>query len=127
MLARFSVYTFLFAALVLGVAVERLRKWPLWPNHWTGLPVSAVVSAVVLVPLIPALPYQEITVDTPSFFTTAAVDVVPQSSVAVVYPATTPYDADSMLWQASAAMRFKMPGVYALVPVPGATALHGVH
>jgi hypothetical protein len=118
-LARISVYTFLFAALVLGVALERLRRWPLWPNHWTGLPVSAVVSAIVLIPLIPALPYQEITVDTPSFFTTAAVDAVPQSSVAVIYPQTTPYDADAMLWQASAAMRFKMPGAYALVPVKG--------
>jgi hypothetical protein len=44
---------------------------------------------------------------------------VPQSSVAVIYPQTTPYDADAMLWQASAAMRFKMPGAYALVPVKG--------
>jgi hypothetical protein len=118
-LARISVYTFLFAALVLGVALERLRKWPLWPDHWTGLPVSVVVSAVVLTPLIPALPYQEITVDTPSFFTSAAVDAVPQNSVAVVYPPTTPLDADSMLWQASAAMRFKMPEAYALVPASG--------
>ena len=118
-LARISVYAFLFAALVLGVAVERLRNWPLWPNHWTGLPVSMVVSAVVLIPLVPALPYQEITVDTPSFFTTAAVDVVPQSSVAVVFPQTAPSDADAMLWQASADMRFKMPGAYALVPSPG--------
>ena len=57
--------------------------------------------------------------DTPSFFTTDAVDSVPQSSVAVVYPPTTPLDADSTLWQASAAMRFKMPGGYVMVPVPG--------
>ena len=66
---------------------------------------------------MPALPYPEIAVDTPSFFTTAAVDSVPQSSVAIVYPPTTPQDADSTLWQASAAMRFKMPGGYVLVPV----------
>ena len=124
-LARIAVYTFLFAALVLGVAVERLRKWPLWPDHWTGLPVSVVVSAVVLIPLIPALPYQEIAVDTPSFFTTAAVDAVPQNSVAVVYPQTTPNDADALLWQASAAMRFKMPGAYALVPATGAPPTWG--
>jgi hypothetical protein len=72
-----------------------------------------------MVPLIPSLPYPQVVVDTPSFFTTAAVGVVPSDSVAVVYPATSTTDADAMLWQASAAMRFKMPGSYALVPTPG--------
>ena len=57
--------------------------------------------------------------DTPSFFTTAAVDSVPSGSVAVVYPPTTTFNADAMLWQASAAMRFKMPGAYVYVPTPG--------
>ena len=116
-LARFSVFVFLFAALVLGVAMERLRRWPRWPNPAIGLPVAVLVCGAALVPLLPALPYPEITVDTPSFFTTAAVDSVPQSSVAIVYPPTSPYDADSTLWQASAGMRFKMPGGYVLVPV----------
>ncbi len=118
-LARFSVFVFLFAALVLGVAMERLRRWPRWPNQAVGLPVAVLVCGAALIPLLPALPYPEIAVDTPSFFTTAAVDSVPQSSVAVVYPPTTPLDADSTLWQASAAMRFKMPGGYVMVPVPG--------
>jgi hypothetical protein len=117
--ARFSLFVFLFGALVLGITIERLRDWSRWPRRWMGLPVAAVVSALVLVPLIPTLPYAELVVDTPSFFTTTAVDAVPQSSVAVVYPPTTPVDADSTLWQASANMRFKMPGVYALVPVAG--------
>jgi hypothetical protein len=44
---------------------------------------------------------------------------VPQNSVAVVYPPTTPVDDDSTLWQATADMRFKMPGAYALVPAAG--------
>jgi hypothetical protein len=118
-LARFSVFAFLFAALVLGVAVEWLRRWPRWPNHWVGLPAAVLVSGLVLAPLIPALPYQVVPVDTPSFFTTTAVESVPEGSVAVLYPPTTPADADSMLWQASAGMRFKMPGAYALVPASG--------
>lgn len=117
--ARFSLFIFLFGALVLGLSVEWLRRWQRWPNRWAGLPVAAIVSAVVLVPLIPTLPYPELIVDTPSFFTTDAVNAVPQSSVAIVYPPTSPVDADSTLWQASAAMRFKMPDVYALVPVAG--------
>ncbi len=118
-LARFSAFVFLFAALVFGVAIERLRRWSGWPRWWVGLPVALVVSGAVLVPLWPDLPYPEVAVDTPSFFSTAAVQSVPEGSVAVVYPPTTPVDADSTLWQATAAMRFKMPSAYVLVPVPG--------
>jgi hypothetical protein len=118
-LARFAVFVFLFAALVFGVALERLRRWDRWPTDWSGVVVSLAVAVAALVPLIPSLPYPQVTVDTPSFFTTAAVDTVPADSVAVVYPATSTTDADAMLWQASAAMRFKMPGAYSLVPTPG--------
>ena len=114
-LARFSTFVFLFAALVLGVAVERLRQWRRWPNHWAGVVVAVAMAAVALAPVLPALPYAEGSVDTPSFFTSSAVDSVPVGSVAVVYPPTSPVDADSTLWQASSAMRFKMPGAYTLV------------
>ena len=69
-------------------------------------------------PVLPALPYAEGSVDTPSFFTSSAVDSVPAGSVAVVYPPTSPVDADSTLWQASSAMRFKMPGAYRLLRIP---------
>jgi hypothetical protein len=119
-IARFSVYVVLFAALVLGIALERMRGWTGWPTAWVGGAVAVVVAAAALVPLIPALPYAEAAVDTPAFFTTSAVDSVPGGSVAVVYPVTNPVDADSTLWQASAGMRFKMPEAYALVPAPGA-------
>lgn len=118
-LARFGVFVFLFAALVLGVALERLRRWNRWATGWNGVVVSIAVAVAALVPLIPSLPYPQVAVDTPSFFTTSAVDTVPAGSVAVVYPATSTTDADAMLWQASANMRFKMPGAYALVPTPG--------
>jgi hypothetical protein len=119
-MARFSVFVVLFATLVVGIALERMRRWPGWPTAWAGGAVAIVVSAAALVPLIPALPYAEAAIDTPAFFTTSAVDSVPAGSVAVVYPSTNPVDADSTLWQAAAGMRFKMPGAYALVPAPGA-------
>jgi hypothetical protein len=77
----------------------------------------------VLLPLVPNLPYAVAAVDTPRFFTSSAVESVPANSVAVVYPPTTartsPANPDSTLWQASADMRFKMPGAYALVPGSG--------
>jgi hypothetical protein len=122
-MARFAVFVVLFAALVLGVAMERLRTWPGWSDRWIG-PVAAVgTGLVVLLPLVPNLPYAVAAVDTPRFFTTSAVDSVPANSVAVVYPPTTavtsPANPDSTLWQAAADMRFKMPGAYALVPGVG--------
>jgi hypothetical protein len=117
-LARFSVFVYLFSALVLGIALERLRRWQYWPNHWSGLGISIGLATVALLPLIPALPYAEVSVDTPSFFTTSAVDSIPAGSVAVVYPRASTLDADALLWQASATMRFRMPSAYALVPIP---------
>ena len=118
-LARLGVFVFLFAALVMGVALERVHRWGWWPTRRTGLIASIGLAVATLVPLIPSLPYTQVAVDTPSFFTTDAVETVPSDSVAVVYPATSTTDADAMLWQASAAMRFKMPGAYALVPTRG--------
>ncbi|HEY1650288.1 MAG TPA: hypothetical protein VGG09_00250 [Acidimicrobiales bacterium] len=118
--ARLSVFVVLFATLVLGVALERLRRWPRWPSGWVGAGIAVFVAGAVLFPLVPALPYPVVAVDTPAFFTSSAVESVPAGSVAVVYPLTTPIDADSTLWQAASDMRFKMPGAYALVPAPGA-------
>ena len=118
-LARFSAFVFLFAALVFGVAIERLRRWPGGPAGGWACPWRSSSPAWCWFPLWPDLPYPEVAVDTPSFFSTAAVESVPEGSVAVVYPPTTPVDADSTLWQATAAMRFKMPSAYVLVPVPG--------
>jgi hypothetical protein len=128
-MARFAVFVVLFAALVLGVAIDRLRAWPGWSDRWIG-PVAAVGTGIaVMLPLVPNLPYTVATVDTPSFFTSSAVDSVPANSVAVVYPpttaATSPPSPDSTLWQASADMRFKMPGAYALVPGAGGQAKWG--
>jgi len=117
--ARVAMMTTLFAALVLGVALDRLRHWERWPTVWSGVAGALVLSGVVLLPLLPSLPYTVVTVDTPTFFTTSAVLAVPSGSLAVVYPITTPYDTDAMLWQASAHMRFAMPGGNANVPTPG--------
>jgi hypothetical protein len=128
-MARFAVFVVLFAALVLGLAIERLRTWPGWSDHRIG-PIAAIgTGIVVLLPLLPNLPYGAAVADTPSFFTSSAVDSVPANSVAVVYPPTaaqtTHPNPDSTLWQASADMRFQMPGAYALVPGVGGRARWG--
>jgi len=120
---RFSLYVALFAAILLALCVDRVRGWSGWSDWSSGWGLrsaaAGVVAAVALVPLIPSLPYQVADVDTPAFFTSAAVDVIPQSSVAIVYPMTTPQNADALLWQASAHMRFKVPSYYGYIPTPG--------
>lgn len=128
-MARFGLFVVLFAALVLGMAMQWLRAWPNWSMGSVG-PVAAIgVGLAVLLPLVPNLPYAQATVNTPTFFTSTAVDSVPANSVAVVYPptraTTAPAHPDSTLWQAAADMRFKMPGAYALVPGPGGQAQWG--
>ncbi len=128
-MARFALFVALFAALVLGVAMDWLRARPGWSKRWIGLVAAVGVGIAVTLPLVPNLPYAEAAVNTPSFFTSSALDSVPANSVAVVYPPTTaataPPHPDSTLWQASAGMHFKMPSAYALVPGPGGQAQWG--
>lgn len=128
-MARFALFVALFAALNLGVVIDWLRAWPGWSKGSIGPMAAAGVGVAVLLPLLPNLPYSESAVNTPSFFTSSAVDSVPANSVAVVYPPTiartAPPHPDSTLWQASAGMRFKMPSAYALVPAPGGRAQWG--
>ena len=57
-----------FRGVGVGVAMERLRRWPRWPNETVGLPVAILVCGAALIPLVPALPYPEIAVDTPSLY-----------------------------------------------------------
>ncbi len=128
-MARFALFVVLFAALLLGMAMEWLRAWPGWSKGSIG-PVAAVgVGIAVLLPLLPNLPYAQAVVNTPRFFTSSALDTVPANSVAVVYPPTTamtaPPHPDSTLWQAEADMRFEMPSAYALVPGVGGQARWG--
>lgn len=74
------------------------------------------VAVVVLLPLVPSWPIQELPANVPSFFTSSAVNVVPQGSLAVTYPYPLTATAWPMLWQADTNMRFRMLGGYAIAP-----------
>jgi hypothetical protein len=121
--ARFAMYVSFFAAVLLGLGLDRVHAWSGWSGRtgrgWVPAVSALVIAAAALIPLIPSLPYPVVRADTPSFFTSSAVTRIPKDSVAVVYPISTPQDADSMLWQATARMRFKMPSGYVIVPTPG--------
>ena len=75
---RFSLYVALFAAILLALCVDRVYGWSGWPpDLWLRTAGASVIAAAALIPLIPALPYQMADVDTPSFFTSSAVNVTP--------------------------------------------------
>ncbi len=116
--ARLSLYVVLFAALIFGVLLDHLHQ--AWPRRPLLVPLA--LSAVCLVPLVPDWPYATQSAAIPSYFTSSAVRAIPAGSVALVYPWANYFHSQAMVWQAAAGMRFKMPGGYFLMAMPGTQA-----
>jgi hypothetical protein len=120
---RMAMYVFLFAAVLVAVGFDAaLRTRSRLPISLVSVPLLAMLIA-----LVPTFPSVAASHPIPSFFTSSAVNIVPQGSVALVLPwpdgASAPVvgtDSVSMLWQASSGMRFRMPSGDYLVP-----GLHG--
>ena len=127
---RLFVYVDLLVGLLTAAVVAEVlaaeRRRP------RALAVGALL-AVSAVTLLPRLPFPSSPVPVPAFFSGSGVASLPQGSVALVAPFS--HDgptAASMLWQAEAGMRFRMPegyfigvrpnGVRADGPRPSATA-----
>jgi hypothetical protein len=106
--ARLTLFVFLLLALLVAIFVDRVRL----PR-----PAIAAVVAVALVPLLPNLPYQSSAEATPSFFTSGA-RAIPKGSVALIAPLAGVAGGTTvpLLWQAKAAMRFRMPEGYVIHP-----------
>jgi hypothetical protein len=112
---RFSLLTTLLVALILARGLGQLRG--------RALAVGLVVVAAALIPLRPAHRYVQIRhLDTPRFFTTSAVQVIPAGATALLLPMdSTPEGAQlPMTWQIKAEMRFKIIGGYGVFNVNGA-------
>lgn len=132
--ARFSLFVDLAAAAVLARALERLHASvgrsrrrgahrthaaPITAQPWSSLVVPSAVAIVALLPLLPVTPIRGVApVATPGYFTSAAVDTIPDGSVAVLYPYPTGGAAQVDEWQAAAGLRFKMVGGFYVVPGP---------
>src|SRR5262249_27530027 len=145
--ARFSLFTALFVAIVLGTwlaALARPRRAaaaagpppagavgaPLPPGAATGSPPSraagapspagaarwgrpalaVVLGVAALLPLVPRWPYPSGPDVTPPFFTTPAVQRLPPGTVVVTLPYPPPNPNQAPVWQAQAAMRFRLVG-----------------
>ncbi|MBL7494808.1 hypothetical protein I6A84_43690 [Frankia sp. CNm7] len=118
--SRLSLYLTLFAGLALAIWLDQHRSRP-----WRRQAAVALLTAAVLVPLVPA-PMRAEPLRSPEFFTTAAVEVIPRGSTVLVAPYPRPDVPDAMLWQARAGFRFDLPGCYCTVPGPnGGAQFHG--
>jgi hypothetical protein len=129
--SRFALYADLFAAMVLAISADQLRRSvrkrpkerPLTvgrhrrptQTRWAGLAIIGVL-ALALIPLIPRWPSRPHSAALPTYFSTATLDRVPTGSVALTYPYPDYPDLSGMLWQAGTSMRFRIIGGYALVP-----------
>lgn len=140
--ARLSLFVQMAAAIVLAVGLDTVRTsgWRVRaadPDaRTTGVrPVAGsagrtraagltVLTLVVLLPLVPALPLRTGKVTIPSYFTTSAVNEVPQGAIALTFPYDLSPMNDPMLWQTASHMRFRIFGGEAFVPTPNGQSIY---
>jgi hypothetical protein len=101
--SRLSLYTFLFLAVILAIAVDevwrRARAGPILVEHTkqlgfrsnrgsviAGIALVSLMAAVLVLPLIPKSSPPSIAPRIPTFFTSRAIDAVPRGSVLLEYP-----------------------------------------
>jgi hypothetical protein len=132
---RFSLYTSLFIAAMFSIGLDEVRRrlrvasvrGPsiLSPRLRTfaASSISVVVAAAVILPLIPADTQPSQQTNIPSFFTSAAVDAIPEGGVVLAYPypdssgqSLSQPTHGMMLDQAASGMRFKLIGGYGWFP-----------
>jgi hypothetical protein len=119
---RFMLLATLFAGLLLGLFVDRARRWAVAPR----LAAMVLVGAALLA-LLPRGPWGGTPVKVPAFFTGPQVERVPEGSVVLLAPIPRPGDAAPMFWQAMADLRFRVPGGYFVGPDPDGRPKYGAN
>jgi hypothetical protein len=117
---RFMLLAMLFCGLLLAFFVDQALRW-----HWAERIPAALLVVAVMVALAPSLPLKSGRLVAPAFFTSAAVQRIPQGSVVLVAPYPGPSSATPMTWQAVAGMRYRMPGGYFVGPQPNGKPRYG--
>jgi hypothetical protein len=141
---RFSLFLQMAAAATLAVGLDEMAarmagrvlplrgahaSGPAWWSGWSGrlgsLAAPALVAVVALLPLLPAAAYPPGPTSTPAFFTSPAVDRIPNGAVVLTYPyVLVPVSEWNLTFQVEADMRYKVFGADALVPDgPGHTGV----
>ena len=110
---RFSLYVVLCGAVVIAVGLDRLHAEGWFTRH--RLP-AAVLVVTCLVPLLPAGTYQYVDAGTPPYFTSSAVNRIPEGAVVFTYPVPRSPNSAPMEWQAQANYRYRSLGGYVITP-----------
>ena len=115
--ARLALFVTLFAAIILAVALDRMRSNLARRESGFSVVAPAALAMGLLVPIVPAWPYP-MQATSPRYFTSPAATAIPRDSVALVYPFPDSDFSNPQIWQAETFFRFKMPGGRFLVPEP---------
>ena len=123
---RFAAVADLFAAVMLGVIVDRAHGSGLrWPGRRPDGPPRAgtlaalALAAVALVPIVAQyrLPLTTRNIDVPTWFATLGTRV-PSSDVVLTYPFASSGLRAPMTWQATADLRWSLAGGGSITPDP---------
>jgi hypothetical protein len=109
---RFSAYTDLFAALVLALVVDHVRRSV--PSGRRALAAGTAALGLVPVALVAPWPYPAHALAQPPIL--AALDRLPAGSVVREYPLASDTDDDGLVWQAASGLSYAVTAGYAIVP-----------
>jgi hypothetical protein len=113
---RLSVFTDLGIAVLLAYGIGH-RPRPASSRQRTITVIAGIAVVGSLLPSATLLGRLSDPVRVPSYFTSSAVERIPEGSVALVAPWTTDARNDAPeVWQAMSDFRFKMPSGYAYLP-----------
>ena len=107
---RLMLFVYLAAACLLAFTLSQIGS-----TRRNAL-MSAAVFALVFVPLLPRLPLLNTSVPVPRYFTSSAVNEIPQGAVVVTAPWPTPRSPAPLTWAAAAHLRFRVLGGYFIGP-----------
>lgn len=119
--SRMMFFVFLGLAILLAYALHLLSE------RRTKVLSSVAVAIIALLPLFPKVPLYSQAITDPGYFSSAAVDEIPDGAVAFTVPFPSQASVEPMNWQRASGMRFKLLGGYFQGPAsPGQHTLEHV-
>jgi hypothetical protein len=112
---RFAIIMWTAIAFIVADLLDRLRSWRSRDRR-----VAMGLVCLGLLPLLPgSVPFVAPVQPAPAFFTSSAIDAIPQGALVMLAPMATVWDTAPMLWQIDAGMRFRQIGGYMQHSLPG--------
>jgi hypothetical protein len=108
----------LYAYLLAGILLAHFIAATLRARNRKTILGGGLLALIALGALVPRLPFPSAPISVPPFFTSDAVNQIPEGTVALVAPYSHLLDGRAMLWQAASGMRFRMPEGYVVRPGP---------